>query len=65
MLAQVVIRAVCNAPELAPAEGEEEFEVRRGLGVEAELLRVMVSQAQVFLLHTAAPVSQSRQKARQ
>ena len=51
MLRQVIIRAVGNAPELAPAEREQELEVRRRLGIEAQLLRVMVAQAKVLLLH--------------
>ena len=51
MLRQVIIRAVGNAPELAPAKREQELEVRRRLGIEAQLLRVMVAQAKVLLLH--------------
>ena len=39
VLLQVVIRAVGNAPKLAPAEGEQEFKVRGGLGIEGQLLR--------------------------
>lgn len=49
MLRQVVIRAVGDAPEFAPAEREQEFEVRRRLGVECQLLRLMVAQAQAVL----------------
>ena len=42
MLGQIVIGSVRNTPQLAPAEGEQELEVRGGLGVEAQLLRVMI-----------------------
>ena len=49
MLRQVVIRAVGDAPEFTPAEREQEFEVRRRLGVERQLLRLMVAQAQAVL----------------
>ena len=48
MLREVVVRAVGNAPELAPAEREEELEVRRCLGVEAQLLGIVVAQAEVL-----------------
>ena len=50
MLREVVVRAVGNAPELAPAEREEELEVRRCLGVEAQLLGIVVAQAEVLVL---------------
>ena len=52
MLREVVVRAVGNAPELAPAEREEELEVRRCLGVEAQLLGIVVAQAEVLVLQT-------------
>ncbi len=38
VLGQVVVGAVRHAPQLAPAEGEQELKVRGGLGVEAQLL---------------------------
>ena len=62
VLGQVVIRAVGDAPQLAPAEGEQELEVRRGLGVEAQLLGVVVAQAEVFVLQadTEQPVMAER-----
>ena len=47
---QVEIRAVSHAPELAPAEREEVFKVRRRLGVMRQLLRLVVAQAQVLVL---------------
>ena len=52
VLAQVVVRAVGDAPELAPAEREQILKVGRGLGVEAQLLLLMVAQAEVLVLHT-------------
>ena len=52
MLGQVEVGAVGHAPQLAPAEGEQELEVGGGLGVEGELLRVMVPQAQVLVLQS-------------
>ena len=54
MLRQVVIGAVGHAPQLAPAEREEELEVGRRLGVEGQLLRFVVAQAQVFVLDAEA-----------
>ena len=51
MLLEIVIRAVGNAPQLAPAEREQELNVRRGLGVEGKLLLLMVAQTQIFLRH--------------
>ena len=54
VLAQVVVGAVRHAPQLAPAEGEEVFEVRGGLGVEGQLLGLVVPEAEVFLLHVQA-----------
>ena len=54
VLGQVVVRAVGNAPELAPAEREQILKVGRGLGVEAQLLLLMVAQAEVFILHVQA-----------
>ena len=49
MLGQVVVGPVRHAPQLAPAEGEEELEVRGALGVEAQLLGAVVTQPQVLL----------------
>ena len=54
VLSEVVVRAVGDAPQLSPAEGEEELEVRGGFGVEAQLLRAMVTQAE-FLVVKAEP----------
>ena len=52
MLGQVIVGAVRHAPQLAPAEGEQELKVRGGLGIEAQLLGVVVPQAQVLVLQT-------------
>ena len=52
VLGQVVVGAVGHAPQLAPAEGEEELKVGGGFGVEAQLLGVVVPQAQVLVLQT-------------
>ena len=69
VLGQVVIRAVGDAPELAPAEREQILKVGRGLGVEAQLLLLVVAQAEVFIVHIqvleplvaeAAPVVEPR-----
>ena len=55
MTAEVVVRAVGNAPELAPiGEREGVFDVGRGTGVERELCRLMVAQAQVLFLDAEA-----------
>ena len=43
MAAQVVVGAVGDAPQLAPAEGEQELDVGGGLGVEGQLGGLMVS----------------------
>ena len=50
MLGQVIVGTVGHAPQLAPAEGEQELEVRGGLGVEAQLLGIMVTEPQVLIL---------------
>ena len=49
MLGQVIIRPVGNTPQFAPSEGEQELKVGSGLGIEAQLIQVVVSQPQVFL----------------
>ena len=54
MLGEVIIRAVGNAPELAPTEREHEFKVGCRLGIETKLLGVMVAQAEIFLFHAEA-----------
>ena len=54
VLGQVVVGTVRHAPQLAPAEGEQELEVRGGLGVEAQLLGVVVTQPQVLVLQADA-----------
>ncbi len=48
MLRQVVVGPVRHTPQFAPSEGEQELEVRRRLGVEGQLLRLMIPQAQAF-----------------
>ena len=54
MLGQVKVGAVGNAPQLAPAEGEEVLNVGGGVGVVAQLFRIVVPQLQVFVLHAQA-----------
>ena len=51
VLGQVVVGAVGYAPQLAPAKGEHELKVSGRLGVEAQLLGIVVAQAQVLILH--------------
>ncbi len=46
---QIVVGTIRNAPELAPAEGEEELQIRCGLGIERQLLLLMVSCPQHLL----------------
>ena len=48
---EIEIRPVGHAPQLSPAEREQELEVRRRLGVMRQLLLGMVAQAEVLLLH--------------
>ena len=51
VLGQIIIRAVRNAPQLAPVrEGERVFNVRRRLGIERELLLRVVAEAQMLRL---------------
>ena len=50
MLGEVVVRAVRDAPELSPAEGEEELEVRGGFGIEAQLFRAVVAQTEFLVV---------------
>ena len=51
MAAQVVVRAVSDTPQLAPvSEGEGVLNVGSGAGIEGQLRRLVVTQAQVFLL---------------
>ena len=48
---QVEVGAGGHAPQLAPAEGEDELKVGGGVGVVGELLRVVVAQPQVLVPH--------------
>ena len=48
MLLEVIVRAVGDAPQLAPAEREEVFKVRGRLGIEGELVLLVVAQAELF-----------------
>ena len=52
VLGEVVIRSVCDAPQLAPAEREAVFEVRRRFGVEAEFFGRMVAKLEIFLFES-------------
>ena len=51
MLSQVEVGAVGNAPQLAPAEREQELEVSGRLGIVGKLFRLVVAQTQVLVLH--------------
>ena len=51
MAGQVIVRAIGHAPQFAPAEGEQELEVRCRLGIEGQLFRLMIAQAQAFFLY--------------
>ena len=52
VLTKVVVGTVSNAPKLAPSKREEELEVGGCLGVEAELVRIVVTQTEVLISHT-------------
>ena len=55
MTAQVVVGAVCNAPQLAPVgEGEGILDVGGGAAVEGQLCRLVVAQAQMLLFDAEA-----------
>ena len=47
---QVEVGTGSNAPQLAPAEGEEELKVGSCLRVEAKLLGIVVTESEVFFL---------------
>ena len=51
---QVKIGAGSHAPQLAPAEGEEVFDVGGGVGIVGEFFLFVVTIAQVFLFQTQA-----------
>ena len=51
VLCEVVVGSVGNAPELAPSEREQEFEVCGCLGIEAKLLGIVVTQAEIFFFY--------------
>ena len=51
VLSQVEVGAVSNAPQLAPAEREQELEVGGRLGIVRKLFRLVVAQTQVLVLH--------------
>ena len=51
VLTEVVVGAIRDAPQLAPAEGEEKLEIGGGFGVVGKLLLLVIPQLQVFLLH--------------
>ena len=54
VLREVVVGTVCHAPQLAPAEGEQILKVRRRFGIEGQLLRLMVPQPQILVVHPKA-----------
>ena len=51
MTAQVIVGSVRNAPQLAPAEGEQELDIRGGLGIEGKLLLIVVAHTHFLFLH--------------
>ena len=51
---QVEVGPAGHAPQLAPAEGEDELEVGGGVGVVGQLLGIVVTQTQVLVLHAQA-----------
>ena len=51
VLGQVVIGTVRDAPEFAPAEGEEELDIGGRSGIEGKLFLVVVTQTHLFRLH--------------
>ena len=51
---EVVIRPVRDAPEFTPTEGELEFEVGRGVGIEGEFFGIVIAQFEVFFLDAQA-----------
>ena len=51
MLGQIVVGTISNAPQLAPAEGEQELDIGGSLGIEGQLLGRMVTQTHILLLH--------------
>jgi len=54
MLGQVVIGTVCDSPQLAPSEREQELDIGCSLAVEAQLFRRMVSCTHLFVFHAEA-----------
>ena len=50
VLGQVVVGTIGHAPQLAPAEGEQELKVRGSLGIEAQLLRIVVAETEILIL---------------
>ena len=48
MLGKVVVRSVGNAPQLAPAEGEQELNIRSRFGIEGKLFLIMVTDTHFF-----------------
>ncbi|CAN4006139.1 SAM-dependent DNA methyltransferase, partial [Dysosmobacter welbionis] len=54
MLGQVVVGPVRHTPQFPPAEGEQILKVRSGLGVETQLLGLVIPQPQILLLDVQA-----------
>jgi len=50
VLGQIVVCPVCDTPEFAPAEWEEELDIRCGLAVKAQLLLLMIPGAHLVFL---------------
>ena len=51
MLGKVIIGSVRNPPKFAPTEGEEEFQVCCGLGIERKFCLLMIPCTKHFFLH--------------
>ena len=48
MPCEVIVRAIGDAPQFTPAEGEEELKIGGGLGIERQFCFVMITQTQVL-----------------
>ena len=54
MRLEVEIRAICDAPKLAPAEWEEVFDIRRGVGIVRKLFGGVIAQLDALFWHSQA-----------
>src|SRR3712207_1942810 len=51
MLGQIIVGPISNSPELTPAKGEGILDIGSALGVEGQLLLVVIAQADVLFIH--------------